>query len=374
MNGNLYTEQLSAHPNICSDQSDSCSTLSALDTENESGNGKVTSASSKVCIPHICTSSDDEDMHGKSVGTSSYQSPSMQYIQHLPVESVLSKLPSMREDDHQNDLQTDLLSDLDYVDPVLVGNREGILACDGIEPPMFIDDKGFTSDSSDGLHCLEHNSVRLPFLPDPLSASLDEANVQLDKAYVSSESGYIQSRNTNFSTSESFFIEEDTDNFVPEQRTLGEARWPLIERQSLESPTFLSDNERTKSMDSGLNYYDTGMDTQTGNSEEEVDMLGLDESDITYEEHHGHTDHNDNETGLMPLTSSDVNLDFFPGVNSTGAMRPTSIDLQLVSDYTPSDLSSGYITALSTSYDNSQHNIMEALFQQRLKDIRDELI
>lgn len=364
-NGNLYTEPPSV-PNICYDQRDSCSTLDIHGTGEDSGNERISSALSEVSIPHTCTSlDDDDDTVCKTVSESSYQSPNVQYIQHAP---LLKKSQSLK-DDYQDDLQANLLSDLDYADSALVGITGGDASCD--DP-----------------HFWEQNSVPLPSLSDhfpSLCAHFAETNtVQLDKAYISSESGYIQSHDTNYSTDQSLFIEEDTnlDLDTPNQRLTSEdvelpAQIPLIEEQRpLESPTDLLDNESMKSMDSILNSYDIGKNTQTDDSEEEVDVLRLYESDTTnYGEHNGyieHEQHNNNmmsETGLIPYPL-DINLDFSPALS--GPVRPTSIDIRHTLDYTPCDLSSGYITTSCMSHDDGQ-NMMELLFQQKLKDVKEDI-
>ena len=365
VNGNLYTEPPSV-PNICFDQSDSCSTLDTQGTGEESGNERVRSVLSEVSISHTCTSLDDDDTVCKTVSESSYQSPSVQYIQHVHLPRKLQSL----KDDYQDDLQANLSSDLEYADSALVGITGGDASCDNI---------------SDDLDFWEQNSVPLPSLSDhfpSLCADLAETNtIQLDKAYISSESGYIQSHDTNYSTAQTLFIEEDTnpDLDTPNQRLTSEAvelpvQIPLIkeQQQPLESPTALLDNESMKSMDCGLNCYDIG--EQTDNSEEEVDVLRLYESDTTnYGEHRGyieHEQHNDmsNEIGLMPFPL-DIDLDILPALS--GPVRPTSIDIRLTSDYTPSDLSSGYITTSCMSHDDGQNNMMELLFQQKLKDVKD---
>ena len=362
-NGNLYIDQPSIHPNSRYDQTESYSTLDTHGTGEESENGSELSEISSIL--HTVTSLDDNDTLGKTctVSESSYQPPNdlEQYIQHVP----LPRKSNSQKDDYQDNLLGS--SDLDYTDSTLVGIREG-------------------DASHNHLHFWEQNSLPLPSLSDPfpsLCADLAETNpIQLDKPYISSESGYIQSHDANcsatqnshdanYSATQSLCIEEDTnpdfDTSNQRQTITQLAQMPLIEQ--LESPTTLLDNESMKSMDSGLNCYDIGEHTQMNNSEDKVDAY---ESDATNdEEHYGYIEHEQHDnilskTDLMPYPL-DIDLDFIPV--PSGPVRPTTIDIRHASDYTPSDLSSGYITTSCMSHDDN--TIMELLFQQKLRDVKE---
>lgn len=365
-NGNLYTEPPSFHPYIRYDQSEAYSTLDTRSIGDESEKGTIGYASSEVSIPHTSTPLDDDDTLGKSctVSESSCRSPSVQYIQDAP---ILTQSQSPRNDGQDN-LQANLSND-GYSDSSLIGTRDGVASCD---------------DTGDSLHFWEQNSLPLHSLSDPFSsacAELMEANtIQLDKEYISSESGYIQSHDTNCSTVQSLFTDEDTD--CPDLDNMSNqgliittqpAQMPLIEQQTVESPTTLLDNESMNSMDSGLNCYDIGEHSmQMDNSE---DVLRLDESDsVNYGEHHGYVEHEQHSNNIIMssepgLLTLDIDLDFVSV--PSGAVRPTSIDIRrTAADYTPSDLSSGYITTSCMSHDDSQ--TMDLLFQQKLKGVKEE--
>ena len=345
-NGNMHIEPLAVPPNIHYDSSDS---LDTPDAGEESGNERSSSALSEVSIPHTRTFLDDDDTLCKTVSDSSCQSSSVQYIQNVP----LLRRPQSLKDDYQDTLQINVLNNLDYTDSGLVGIRGGDASCDS-------------------LHFWEHNSAPLPSHSDldPFSSLCAETTVQLDKAYVSSESGYIQSHDTNYSTAQSLFIPQVTSTDHDIMSNKGET----VE-QLTQVPKIILDNESIKSVDSSLNCYDIGVHSQTDTSEEEVDVLGLCDSDTKdYGDHQGYIKHEQHnittEIGLIPYPS-DIDLDFIPSLS--GAVRPTSIDIHRASDYTPSDLSSGYVTTSCTSYDNGQqNNIMEMLFQQKLKDVKEE--
>jgi hypothetical protein len=356
-NGNLYIDPPSIHPNSRYDQMESCSTLDTDGTgeESDSENEKISSESTEA---HTCTSLDDDNTVCKTctVSESSYQPHSVQYIQHVP---SLRKSHS----DCQDDLQVNLSSSLDYADTALVGVREG--------------DSSY-SNINDRLHFWEQNSLPLLSLSDPLCADLADTNpIQLDKPYISSESGYIQSHDANCSTAQSLFAEEqdttpDLDASNQGQTITQLGQMPLFERSPLESPTILLDNESMKSMESSLNCYDIGEHTQIDISEDkEVDDIAYESDTTNDEEHHEHEQHNmSSKSGLMPYPL-DFDLDFIPV--ASGPVRPTSIDIRLASDYTPSDLSSGYITTSCMSHDDGQNNtsMMEFLFQQKLKDVNE---
>ena len=357
MTRNLYTEPPLIHPNIRHDQSESCSSLGYHGNGEESE--RVSSALSELSIPHTGTSLDDVNALCKTyaVSESSYQPPSVQYnIQHVP---LLRNSQSLK-DDFQDDLQGNLSSDLDYAE-----SARGISGGDV---------------SHDNLHSGEQSSVPLPTHSDHFPADLVETNtIQLDEAYISSESGYIQSHDTNCS---SLFIEDANPNLDTSNQgeiTTQPAKIPSVEQQSLESPTTISDNESMNSMDSSLKSYDSREHTQMDNSEEEIDVPRLYEPDtmFNYGEHHHHYygyienkwHSNSSESGLLPQPF-DIDLDFVPVPSE--AVRPTSIDFRLTtSDHAHSDLSSGYITTSCMSHDDGQ-NVMELLFQQKLKDIRYE--
>ena len=356
MTRNLYTEPPLIHPNIRHDQSESCSSLGYHGNGEESE--RVSSALSELSIPHIGTSLDDVNALCKTytVSESSYQPPSVQYnIQHVP---LLRNSQSLK-DDFQDDLQGNLSSDLDYAD-----SARGISGGDV---------------SHDNLHSGEQSSVPLPTHSDHFPADLVETNtIQLDEAYISSESGYIQSHDTNCS---SLFIEDTNPNLDTSNQgeiTTQPAKIPSVEQQSLESPTTLLDNASMNSMDSSLNCYGIGEHTQMDNSEDEIDIPRLYESD-TGKHHHDdgyieHKQHNilsDHDSDLVPQPF-DIDLDFVPVPSEP--VRPTSINLRLTaSDHAHSDLSSGYITTSCMSHDDGQ-NVMELLFQQKLKDVKEEFV
>ena len=379
---NLCRGELSAHSNVCCDQSDSCLTLSVFDkndNENEFESRRDSCASSEISIMHTCprTSLDDGDALGEIIDKSSHQSPNMPYIiQQLPLDNIQRKLQHLDNDYvHVDALQTDLVSDVDDGNCTLVESRKGAVSCDIAEAPQ---DEALPSNSGNSPHFDQLLTLLLPPLSDPfpsLCAGPAEMNVHLDGSYFSSESGYIQSEDKAFPTLQHFRSEDgDVANPNPFTKIVKQgAQMPSTEQQ-LVSPIFLLDNEF---LDSSLNCYDAGMHTDIGNSEEKVDFLGLDETDVTtYKEHHGYVkdeQFSNAESGLLPCTLSDIDLDFVPCVSGTA--RPTSIDFRLASDYTSSDLSSGYITASCTSCDDCQlnNNIMEVLFQQKLRDVNDEL-
>ena len=357
--GNLYIEPPSIHPNI---RYDSCSTLDS--TGEESENERVSSVLSEISIPNAGASLDDNDALYKTctVSESSYQPPNIQYIQHIP---LLRNSQSLK-DDFQDDLQGNFSSDLDYADSAY-GISGGDILRDNV---------------SDSLHFWEQSSVPLPTRSDhfpSLCADLAETNtIQLDKAYTSSESGYIQSHDTNCS---SLFIEDATPNLDTSNQGViitQPAKMPSVEQQSLEAPTTLLDDESMNSMDSSLNFYGIGEHTQMDNSEDEIDIPRLDESDTGkhhhddgYIEHKQHSILSDHDSGLLPQPF-DIDLDFVPVPSEP--VRPTSINFRLTaSDHAHSDLSSGYITTSCMSHDDGQ-NVMELLFQQKLKDVKEEFI
>lgn len=398
-NRKLHTEQLSSSkvlPNVCDvqyDRSDSCVTLRVSDkgyiqevgqASVKVGNRRVSSTSSELSDPFSSSDSEEINKFSETVGNSPYDSSSLPYIQHPSSESVLNVSSSTRELDCDNQgglLGRNTDEELSFIVPnhrndVVLGDD---VPCGDFDLQNFADKEPELS-SIDSLHCLEHSSTLMQSHPcaalstDRREKEMENPAVQLDKLYVSSASGYIQSHNPQLAVDKRFSVQDDESN-IHLLTNQGENEQQHVQsfavEHSLESPSCLFATESIMSLDSNLNLCD---DVHVTSSEEEVDILGLDEPNLVrHQEHLGYItgEHPITGTMLIPCDSAGMDFDFKHGLVSTTAQRPTSIGLKLVSDYVPSDVSSGYVSTSCASCD--QYNPMEVLMQKRLKDVKEDI-
>ena len=390
-NEKLHTDRVSTPtslPVVCGDHSDSCVTLSALDKEfsDDSGNTSVSirkvsksSMASEIFKPYVSLNGEEASNVGsvsavKKGGSSDLPSTEL-YCQQTPPECELELDLSLNGEDYDFCYQKNVLgvetdetnfqSKFDCSHSVPCDCRDKNESCESTEAQNFEFDSNCNP---------QHNVLTLPHPIAAQSAQWQEREtkdqaIQLDDKYVSSESGYIQSHDTRFSASETeclFYEEDDTDLFtnqeIPEE---GERQCTPV-KQLLKPLTDVEDSMAGSSVDDGNVE-------QYSSSDEEVDLLVVDEPNVyQYRDIH-HLDYVAGEgavaeTVLFPCDSRADSMDYLSG--SGDVQHPCSI---IGSGYTPSDVSSGYITTSSVSCDAYLRNLNNVLLQQRFKDLEEEV-